>query len=116
MPFKDRAQHREYCRQWMRHRRARFFADKQCEHCRSTQQLELHHDDPNEKTSHRIWSWSAARRAAETAKCQVLCKTCHRILTNVYLRECFRGINNNRYPFAYRGPDGRFCRRLPTAA
>lgn len=62
----------------MAERRAEFFKDKQCIECGSTMELELDHIDPNEKVSHRIWSWSQARREVEIAKCQVLCKECHK--------------------------------------
>lgn len=77
MPFKDAAAQREYQRQWVSRRRNAFFADKQCAWCESTERLELHHRDTSKKEAHAIWSWSAARRAAEIAKCIVLCRKCH---------------------------------------
>jgi 5-methylcytosine-specific restriction endonuclease McrA len=39
--------------------------------------FEIDHIDPKTKVSHRIWSWSAERREAELAKCQLLCVDCH---------------------------------------
>jgi hypothetical protein len=45
--------------------------------CGSRDHLEIDHRDPGEKLSHRIWSWSPARRDAELAKCQVLCRKHH---------------------------------------
>lgn len=39
--------------------------------------LQLHHLNPEEKDSHKIWSWSQKRREAEIAKCIVLCWPCH---------------------------------------
>ena len=68
---------REYQRTWMRNRRAEYFNGKSCNHCGSSRELELDHVDPSKKVSHKIWSWSAERREAELAKCQVLCSDCH---------------------------------------
>jgi hypothetical protein len=68
---------REYQRQWVARRRAEWFADKVCLRCGSIDGLELDHIDWRTKVSHSIWSWSAARRAKELKKCQVLCHDCH---------------------------------------
>lgn len=68
---------RQYKREWVARRRAAWFADKCCAGCGSTDQLELDHKDPSMKLSNAIWSWSASRREAELAKCQVLCRGCH---------------------------------------
>lgn len=81
MPYKDPEAQREYQRQWKADRRAEFFADKTCQHCGSLDRLELHHVDPRLKVSHKIWSWSAQRRAAELEKCIILCHDCHLIET-----------------------------------
>ncbi|MEM1416560.1 MAG: HNH endonuclease [Myxococcota bacterium] len=62
----------------MADRRARFFAGKSCVKCGSVERLELDHIDPAQKVTHSIWSWSQARREAEIAKCQVLCRRCHK--------------------------------------
>jgi hypothetical protein len=78
MPYADRDQQRKAQREWIARRRAEFFADKVCEWCGSALALELHHRDPSKKESHSIWSWSAIRRAAEIAKCLVLCEDCHK--------------------------------------
>lgn len=75
--YKDKDKQREYQRKWMAARRFEFFKDKCCVVCGSTDSLELDHIDPREKVHHRIWSWSAERRDAEIAKCQVLCRQCH---------------------------------------
>lgn len=48
-----------------------------CRKCGSPHDLHVHHRDSKQKVSHRIWSWSAPRRAAELEKCEVLCKACH---------------------------------------
>lgn len=77
MPFKDVVAKKEYQRQWYANRRAGFFEGKACVECGDMDNLELDHIDPSQKVSHRIWSWSADRRAEEIAKCQVLCSECH---------------------------------------
>lgn len=77
MPYADPEQRREYQRKWVASRRAEFLADKTCEWCGSNDQLELHHRDPNKKVHHAIWSWTPSRRAAEIAKCVLLCRGCH---------------------------------------
>lgn len=77
MPYRDADKQREYQRRWKAERRARWFADKTCEWCQGSDQLELHHREPGEKVSHKLWSWSEQRRAAELEKCVVLCRPCH---------------------------------------
>lgn len=77
MPYASKDAQREYQRLWIARRRAEFFDGKSCVKCGAVDDLELDHIDPAEKVSHRIWSWSAARREAEIAKCQILCATCH---------------------------------------
>lgn len=69
---------REYQRQWVAQRRSVYFADKACVDCGATERLELDHEDPAQKVSHRIWSWAQERRDAEIAKCVVRCADCHR--------------------------------------
>lgn len=49
-----------------------------CQICRSKKDLEVDHIDPSTKVSHRIWGWRGERRNLELAKCQVLCKRCHK--------------------------------------
>jgi hypothetical protein len=39
--------------------------------------LELDHRDPALKVDHKIWSWSAEKREAEAAKCDIRCHLCH---------------------------------------
>lgn len=75
-----------YQKEWMRNRRREFFSGKYCVQCKSTEKLELDHINPEEKEHHSIWSWSEERRLKELAKCQVLCKTCHRLKSNAYCR------------------------------
>lgn len=78
MPFKDLNQKREYQKRWIAERRKEWFAEHSvCEHCGSTEELEVDHIDSSQKIDHKVWSWSRKRRDAELAKCQVLCRTCH---------------------------------------
>lgn len=69
-------------------RRAAWIADNgPCRQCGSSDRLEVDHIDPEQK-KHKIsalWSWSAARRAAELAKCQVLCFRCHKDKSAAFL-------------------------------
>lgn len=72
---------KEYTRTWQRDRwrrlRAEYLADKFCVRCGSTRELEIDHIDPSTKTTSKFWMMGRARREAELAKCQVLCKPCH---------------------------------------
>lgn len=81
MPFADKEQFRAYQREWVRKRREKWFADKSCVECGALDQLELDHINPDHKISHRIWTWAWKRILEETAKCQVLCKSCHQAKT-----------------------------------
>lgn len=84
-PFKDpedrKKYQREYQRRYVASRRATYLADKCCVECGSTENLEIDHIDPDQKISHRIWSWSDKRLQAELAKTQVLCNTHHKMKT-----------------------------------
>jgi hypothetical protein len=78
MPYANLARQREYQQAWMRKRRSDWLEENgPCRQCGSSVDLEVDHVDRRTKVSHRIWSWSAARRAEELAKCQVLCSVCH---------------------------------------
>lgn len=92
MPYVNKDQQRAYHREWLRKRREAFFAGKSCALCGSSGPLELDHIDASQKVSHRIWSWSEARRSAEIAKCQVLCDDCH--LDKTLAERDHRGANN----------------------
>jgi 5-methylcytosine-specific restriction endonuclease McrA len=59
-------------------------ANGPCKRCGSTQELEVDHIDPATKDPRlkgpraaAVWAWSEENRAAELAKCQVLCSVCH---------------------------------------
>lgn len=81
MPYKHRAQQREYQRKWTKKRRETFLEGRCCAHCGSTDRLEVDHIDRSQKVSHNIWSWKPARQKAELAKCQILCYGCHKTKT-----------------------------------
>ena len=78
MAYATRSEQQKYQREWCAKRRAAYLADKSCVVCGTTQSLEVDHIDPEQKASHRIWTWSDARRNAELAKCQILCTTHHK--------------------------------------
>lgn len=77
MGYKDKNQKNEYQKRWVAARRSEYMDGKSCVDCGSTDFLEVDHINQNEKVSHRIWSWSIARRDAELAKCVIRCRICH---------------------------------------
>jgi hypothetical protein len=82
VPYKDRAKQRRYQRERLaRARRDWLTENGPCVRCGSSYELEVDHVDPNEKVAHSVWSWAPERRAAELAKCQVLCRSCHQTKT-----------------------------------
>jgi hypothetical protein len=70
-----------------------------CVTCQSWERLEVHHRDRTQKINHRVWSWSEARRTAELAKCDVMCRRCHIVIHST----------NRRKPHG-RGEYDRGCR------
>lgn len=77
MSYADKRKQKDYQKNWIKARRESFFNGKVCFNCGSVDSLVLHHRNPEEKESHKIWSWSEKRRLAEIAKCDVLCESCH---------------------------------------
>lgn len=78
MSYKDPAKQRKAQRDFIMRRRLRWLAEHgPCAECGSREDLELDHKDRAQKVNHRVWSWTAERREAELAKCQVLCRDCH---------------------------------------
>lgn len=83
MPYKDKEKKRQYDRERIQKRRAKWFLEEgPCRKCGSAENLEVDHIDPSTKVSHRIWSWSEERLYEELAKCQPLCKNCHKNKTS----------------------------------
>jgi hypothetical protein len=78
MPYANLEEQRAYQRAWIASRREAWITEHgPCIDCRSYYNLQVDHADASTKISHRVWSWSAARRAEELAKCVVRCETCH---------------------------------------
>lgn len=89
MPIRDRETYNAYMRKYMRDRmvRRRTQAIKQlggkCVNCGSIENLEFDHvnQDPDPRTRRgrgSIWTFSEERFQAELAKCQLLCRDCHK--------------------------------------
>jgi hypothetical protein len=90
MPYKDVAKQREYKRIWIAKRRTDWLsANGPCVDCGSWEKLEVDHENPTLKVTHRIWSWTRSRREVELAKCKIRCKACHKIKTIAYLKELY---------------------------
>lgn len=89
MPYTDLYQKRRYQLEWCRKRRqtAIDLMGGKCKTCKATDNLEFHHRNPDEKESHRIWSWAWARVLEEIAKCDLLCTDCHGKETRKLLAE-----------------------------
>lgn len=77
MPYKDPEKLREYQRVWVAKRRAKYLEDKSCEICGSKEGLQIDHVNPEEKWTHRFWSYKWETILAELAKCQILCSQHH---------------------------------------
>lgn len=72
---------RAYQLKFMARRRAEWIsANGPCIECGSWDELEVDHINPTEKmiNPRGVWSLSKEKREAELAKCQVLCRNCHR--------------------------------------
>lgn len=83
MPYADPEKQRAYRREWYNKRRDDWVRrNGPCVQCGSNDGLEVDHIERQSKVSHRVWSWSLERRSAELAKCQVLCRACHRAKTS----------------------------------
>ena len=98
MPYKDKAIQNAYQNQRLKRRRIQWLVDNgPCVECGSWEELEVDHKDRSTKVDHKVWSWSQQRRDEELAKCQVLCKTCHRNKTNNELRRPITHGASNGY-------------------
>lgn len=82
MGIEDPIAKREYQKHWIASRRKAFFSGKICRNCNGDNNLEIHHRDPKNKISNRIWSWSWERIYEEAGKCDILCYNCHVKETN----------------------------------
>ena len=78
MPYSDPEAQRSYQREWLAARRRQWLEEHgPCVDCKTWDELEVDHVDSSTKVTHRVWSWSKARREAELAKCVVRCAACH---------------------------------------
>lgn len=81
MPTESRRAYlRRYQAIWIARRRNAWIVENgPCAKCGSSDDLEVDHRDPAEKSMDpaSIWSRSEEARIAELAKCQVLCRECH---------------------------------------
>jgi hypothetical protein len=88
MPYADRAAQQKYQREWVARRRREWLEQNgPCVDCGSWEQLEVDHEDPTKKLTHRVWSWAKGPRDAELAKCSVRCKKCHKKRTAAFLSQ-----------------------------
>lgn len=100
MSYKDPEAQRAYQLRVMRQRRRAWLKEHgPCVRCRGTKQLEVDHVDPSTKVSHNVWSWSEKRRAAELAKCQVLCKACHNVKSAQERKDAMQHGTEGMYRF-----------------
>jgi hypothetical protein len=78
MPYADQDAQRAYQREWLARRRQEWIkSNGPCVDCGSWEDPEVDHANASDKVTHRVWSWSKARRDAELAKCVVRCGPCH---------------------------------------
>jgi 5-methylcytosine-specific restriction endonuclease McrA len=93
MPFKYAEDRRAYALRWIQQRRADWIREHGlCAVCGSSDRLQVDHIDPSKKLTHKVWSWSLARRLKELEKCQVLCEKHHKQKTAKYrARALFHG-------------------------
>ena len=77
-PEQNKVKIQDYQRKWRSDRRQHYM-DKlgPCYFCGTMGNREIHHVDPSEKDSHKIWSWKPERIEKELLKCIVLCRDCH---------------------------------------
>lgn len=86
MPYADKDRNRECKRLWRRAKRAAWMSERVCVQCGATEQLEIHHIDPATKITSAMWDRNQEFLDTELAKCEVLCRACHRVKTTAYLR------------------------------
>jgi 5-methylcytosine-specific restriction endonuclease McrA len=89
-------QKKAYQREWMAERRKQGvqLLGGECSNCKSTENLEFDHVNPEQKWTHRFWSYAWERIEKELAKCQLLCEDCHRAKTKAwYVENVGHGLN-----------------------
>lgn len=93
-PYRDQRTMREWhAERWRRNRAEGIeILGSKCAECGSTRELQFDHVDPGTKVSSNIWTWARERRLAELAKCQLLCKKCHKKKSAADLRAHVDGL------------------------
>lgn len=109
MPYKDKSKQAEFQRQWMADRRRQYIEKfgGMCIRCLSSESLEFHHRNREEKTSHRVWSWQPSRIEEELSKCDLLCHSCHMEETRAQIRSRPH-VHGTEFAYTRRG-----CRCAP---
>ena len=96
-------QKREYQRKWMLERRLKGIQilGGECVTCGSKENLQFDHVKPEEKWSHRFWSYNWNKINEELAKCQLLCEDCHKIKTHEFMSDS-RNHGHTMYKYGCR--------------
>ena len=81
-----------------------------CQKCGSSDNLEVDHIDPAQKVDHKVWTWKRVRRDVELAKCQALCRDCHKKKSAEYSR---RPLSHGSAGYG-RGCRCEVCRKYQT--
>jgi 5-methylcytosine-specific restriction endonuclease McrA len=89
MPLKDRVSYNEYQRIYQLNRSRRIWAEVieflggRCAWCGAEDDLKVDHIDWREKSYSvgKLWSYKKEKLLSEVKKCQLLCKSCHKIKT-----------------------------------
>ncbi len=80
LPFSgDKEKLKVFQRNWISDRKEKYISDLgPCIFCGTLKNIEIHHIDPTQKESHRIWSWREDRLKAELKQCIPMCHDCHK--------------------------------------
>ena len=98
MPMATAEEQREYQRLWLQARRTQWLKEHgPCALCGSWEKLEVDHEDPTKKITHRVWSWCKEKRDVELAKCRPICEKCHAVKTGNENKERFQILDPSRW-------------------
>jgi hypothetical protein len=105
---------RDYQLNWITARKRKYIEQIGCcFFCGSHDEIEIHHIDPEEKESHKIWSWSDDRLENELRKCVAMCHTCHERFHQLLKRKAIKHGTETAYRLGCRCSD---CRNANTEA
>lgn len=86
MPHKNKQDRQVYQKNWYKQRRLDWVIENgPCFICFGSKLLEVHHVIPEQKWKHSFWSYCRKKRDKELKKCIVLCRKCHRKITDEHL-------------------------------